>query len=87
MQQRGIWYCDGDNEVLDGIRVVSSLLGQRKIRIHRRCTRLISELQGYAWDEKACKRGEEKPVKANDHGPDAIRVWAKAKVPDWRLAA
>jgi PBSX family phage terminase large subunit len=87
MSQRGIWYTDGDNEVMDGIRVTSSLMAQKKIRINRRCKRLIAQIQSYAWDEKAAKRGEEKPIKFEDHGPDAIRIWAKGQVPDWRIAA
>lgn len=67
MMQRGIWHTDGDNEVLDGIRVLASLMAQKKVRIHKRCTKLIAQLQSYAWDEKAAKRGEEKPIKFEDH--------------------
>lgn len=87
MTQRAIWHCDGRNDVLDGIRVLASLFAQKKIRIHRRCKHLIKQLESYVWDDKACKRGEEKPVKSNDHGPDAIRIWAYEKVPAWRIAA
>lgn len=87
MLQRAIYHCDANNDVLDGIRVVSSLMARRKIRIHRRCENLLKQVQTYAWDEKAAKRGEEKPIKANDHGPDALRYWAYTKVPAWRLAA
>lgn len=85
--QRGIYYVDGDNEVLDGIRVLSSLFAQGKVRINKRCKRLIAQVQSYTWDEKAALRGEEKPVKKEDHGPDAIRIWAKGQVPEWRIAA
>lgn len=87
MSNRGIWYCDGDNDVLPGIAKVSSLLSQKKLRIHKRCEHLIKQLQAYSWDNKACLRGEEKPIKHEDHGPDAIRVWAYEKVPQWRLSA
>lgn len=87
MDTRGIWYCDGDNDVLPGIARLSSLMAQKKLRINRKCKRLIQQLQAYSWDDKACKRGEERPIKHEDHGPDAIRVWAFAKVPQWRLAA
>lgn len=86
MTQRGIWHCDAVNDVIDGIRTVSSLLSQRKIRIHERCENLCKQIQTYSWDEKAAKRGEEKPVKANDHGPDALRYFAQTKVPQWRIA-
>lgn len=62
-----------DNPVLEGIQMVSSALDADKIRIHRRCKHLIDELQGYVWDEKAQERGEDKPVKQNDHACDALR--------------
>lgn len=86
MTQRGIWHCDAVNDVLDGIRTVSSLLAQRKLKIHKRCSNLIQQMQTYSWDEKAAKRGEEKPVKDNDHGPDALRYGAHTKAPEWRIA-
>lgn len=86
MVQRGIWHCDADNEVLDGIRLVSNLLASKKIRIHKRCQKLIAELQTYSWDEKAAKLGEDKPVKQHDHAPDALRYFCKTKVQDYRLS-
>lgn len=86
MTQRGIYHCDAVNDVLDGIRTVSSLLAQRKIKIHKRCTILTMQLQSYSWDEKAAKRGEEKPLKENDHTVDAIRYGMHTRVPDWRIA-
>ena len=62
-----------DNSVLDGIRSVSSLLAADKLKLHESCTATIEEKQGYVWDDKAALRGEDKPVKVNDHGPDAER--------------
>lgn len=61
------------NEVIDGIRVVSSLLAAGKLRISRDCPALAGEIPGYAWDDKAAKAGEDKPVKISDHGCDALR--------------
>jgi hypothetical protein len=29
----------------------------------------------YIWDDKAAMRGEEKPLKTNDHAPDALRYY------------
>jgi phage terminase large subunit len=34
---------------------------------------LIRERFSYVWDEKAAQRGEDKPVKENDHACDAER--------------
>lgn len=73
-----------DNSVLDGIRTVGSLLAADRLRIHRACTGLLGELPGYAWDEKAAKRGEDKPVKTDDHGPDALRYGVRTTEALWR---
>ena len=62
-----------NNAVLDGIRVTSSLLGTNRLIILRRCSGLIREMTSYVWDPKASERGEDKPLKKNDHGPDALR--------------
>ena len=35
----------------------------------------LEEFQSYVWDEKAAARGEDKPVKANDHCMDAVRYF------------
>lgn len=86
LRSRGLYVKEGDNDVLDGIRKTASLFALRQIRIHRRCTGLIQELQGYAWDEKAGLIGDEKPIKARDHGPDALRYQINS-LPDWRISA
>lgn len=87
LTQRGIWYSDADNSVLDGIRTVSSMLCQRKLKIHENCIGLRRELMTYIWDEKARRRGEEKPIKTNDDRVDCLRYGIYGKVPDWRIAA
>lgn len=86
LRSRGLYVKEGINDVLDGIRRTASLFALRQIRIHRRCTGLIQELQGYAWDEKAGLIGDEKPIKARDHGPDALRYQINS-LPDWRISA
>lgn len=61
------------NSVLDGIRWVSSLLSEMKYFISETCTNTIKEKHSYIWDEKAQDRGEDKPVKQEDHAVDAER--------------
>lgn len=63
----------GKNEVVEGIRTMSSLLARDRLRIHRSCTGLLAELPGYSWDDKAAERGRDEPVKADDHSIDATR--------------
>ena len=62
-----------DNAVLEGIQLVASAIDAGVLMIHPRCKHLIDELQGYAWDPKAQERGEDKPIKQNDHACDALR--------------
>ncbi len=64
---------DGENDVLDGIRYTASLLSAGRLRIHRSCQHLLRELSGYVWDPKAQERGTDAPLKADDHGCDALR--------------
>ena len=84
LRGRGYVVKPADNDVEDGIRAVSSMLYQGKIRIHKRCAGLITEMRSYVWDDKARERGEEKPVKQLDHGPDALRYYVYTKIPEWR---
>jgi len=76
---------DADNAVLDGIRMVASLFAQKKIYIHESCVNTIREIGSYVWDEKAKQRGEEKPLKVDDHCMDALRYFCKTMIKRWRL--
>lgn len=82
--RRGVYVIQGDNDVLNGIRRVSTLFQSRKLRIHQRCQGLINELQSYVWDSKAAAMGTERPVKNLDHGPDALRYFVNTCLPPWR---
>jgi hypothetical protein len=62
-----------NNSVLDGVRLVSTLLAMGRLKIHRSCTGLLTEIPGYSWSDKDAKHGEDKPVKADDHGVDSLR--------------
>lgn len=62
-----------DNEVKGGIERVASLMSCDAFRVHRRCKNTLRELASYCWDEKAQERGEDKPLKDNDHCMDAMR--------------
>ena len=69
----GGWPMGADNDVRTGIRNTATLLSRRRLRIHRSCEGLLREMTGYVWDSKAQERGVDAPLKANDHGPDALR--------------
>lgn len=56
-----------DNDVMEGIKVTHSAFHQKKLMVNKRCKKFINELNSYIWDDKARERGEEKPLKLNDH--------------------
>lgn len=59
---------------LECIQVMSQLFHENKLRIHESCTETIKQVQGYEWDLKASQRGEDKPVKKDDHLVDSMRA-------------
>lgn len=62
------------DSVVNGISQVRTLFKQGKIKIHRRCQNLISELESYRYpDKKPDHNDPEMPVKENDHALDALR--------------
>jgi PBSX family phage terminase large subunit len=73
-----------DNTVLDGIRTVSSLFSTGDLLVHESARGLIDELPGYSWDDAAAERGEDKPIKENDHSCDALRYGVRTTEALWR---
>jgi PBSX family phage terminase large subunit len=73
-----------NNDVLDGIRTVSSLIGSDRLRVHASCKPLISELASYSWDDKATEAGHDKPLKVADHAVDALRYGIHTTEALWR---
>lgn len=63
------------NEVIDGIRNVSTALNQIMILFNDCCINTFKEYFSYIWDSKAAERGEDKPVKDNDHTCDSDRYF------------
>lgn len=84
LRRRDVYVLPADNNVLDGIRKTAALLGRREIQICESCTRLLEEMGAYVWDEKASQRGEDAPLKQNDHSADALRYYVNS-LPDWRF--
>lgn len=85
MAQQGIrGTTNADNEVLYGIRTLSSLVAANRVIITDRCPNLIRELPGYSWDPKATLAGEDKPMKVNDHATDAFRYAVVTTESIWR---
>lgn len=70
-----------NNEVLTGIRRISSLIGGDKLRVSDRCKGFLLEAPGYTWDSQATLKGRDEPIKRDDHSLDAGRY---AIMADWK---
>ncbi len=76
LKQDGFKVKKANNDVLDGIRFVGTLLTQGTLFFDRFCENTIKEFSSYVWDGKAAEHGEDKPVKERDHAMDALRYQA-----------
>ncbi|QDX92057.1 PBSX family phage terminase large subunit [Brevibacillus laterosporus] len=86
LRNRGFRIKDADNEVLEGIRMTSTMINKRKFKVHReRCPNFLKEVSSYVWDEKAVMRGVEQPLKHADHCMDAGRYFIKTIIKPRRL--
>lgn len=77
LRGRGYRVRNGKNDVLSGISDVNTLLYNDLLAIDARCTNTIAEFGLYLWDSKAADKGEDLPLKVNDHAMDAIRYFVK----------
>lgn len=73
LMQRGHKVQDADNNVINGIRYVSSQLSTGKYFIDESCIETNKEYQSYVWDSKAQLQGKDKPLKTHDHTCDCDR--------------
>jgi PBSX family phage terminase large subunit len=72
------------NDVLAGIRTMGSLLATDRLQVSDRCRHFIDQIPGYAWDPKATDKGEDKPIKVDDHEADAGRYAVHSTRTLWR---
>lgn len=62
------------DSITTGINLIRGLFKSNRLKIHKRCTNLISELETYSYPEKRTNNNEpENPIKENDHALDALR--------------
>lgn len=64
---------DADNDVYNGIVTMCNLINEGSLSICAGCHNLIREMEGYVWDPALSKKGEDAPLKQNDHAVDAMR--------------
>lgn len=77
LRKRGHSVRKANNDVLDGISDVASMLSLDRLKFHSSCKLAIEEFGLYSWDEKASEAGEDKPLKVNDHACDDIRYFVR----------
>lgn len=77
LQKRGIHPVNALNDVNEGIiSTIKWLKGDQRtgqLYICKECVNLIREIEGYVWHPKCLEKGEDEPLKVNDHAVDALR--------------
>lgn len=87
-KQNKIAVKEADNSVIDGINLVLNWLDEERIHIvEEKCPNIIREFNSYIWDEKAQEKGEDKPIKQNDHALDALRYLLQTLFPNKKRGA
>ena len=79
IRRKGYHVRRADNDVKEGIDDVSTMLANQLLAFCDCCVNTIGEFGIYSWDEKASERGEDAPLKENDHAMDAIRYFVRTK--------
>ncbi|UAK38436.1 PBSX family phage terminase large subunit [Gordonia bronchialis] len=67
LQQDGMHSYTANNDLGYGVPLLGSLFSRGRLKISSRCVRLAREIPGYSWDPKATEKGQDIPIKANDH--------------------
>lgn len=80
LKRRGHKVRKANNNVLDGIRQTARMFSRGEIIIDAGCVNTIRELENYRWDPAAAARGEDRPVKVDDHAADALRYYVMTAV-------
>lgn len=76
--KKGIYTSDCNKEVVDGITLVTQLIGEKRLFVHESCKNLIKEFYTYSWDDKkSVSQGKDVVVKVNDDCCDALRYACK----------
>jgi PBSX family phage terminase large subunit len=77
LQKRGMHPVNAENDVNEGIiKMIQWLKGDSKtgqVYVCSECKNLIKEIESYVWHPKCVEKGEDEPLKMNDHAVDALR--------------
>jgi PBSX family phage terminase large subunit len=73
LRKRGLPVLDADNDVLNGIGFMTSEMQKGNLFVCEDCPNLIREVESYVWDSKAAEKGDDQPLKKDDHSIDSLR--------------
>ncbi len=73
LRKRGFHVVDADNDVINGLNFMTSEMKKGNLFVCEECPNMIREIESYVWDSKATERGEDKPLKKDDHSIDSGR--------------
>jgi PBSX family phage terminase large subunit len=73
LQRKGYHVIHADNDVENGIQTMTSEMKKGNLYVCDECVNTIREIESYVWDSKLADKGEDAPLKKNDHSVDALR--------------
>jgi PBSX family phage terminase large subunit len=88
LQRRNMHVVHANNDVENGIQILTSEMKAGNLYICSECVNTIREIETYVWDSKAAEKGYDEPLKKDDHAVDALRyAIASHKVPKFNTIA
>lgn len=73
LQRRGMHVVHANNDVENGIQIMTSEMKKGNLYVCDECVNTIREIESYVWDPKLAAKGEDAPMKKDDHAVDALR--------------
>lgn len=73
LRRMNIHVVHANNDVYNGIQLMTNLVKEGSLTICESCPNLIREMEGYVWDQSKSKQGIDAPLKQADHALDALR--------------
>lgn len=73
LRRRGMHVVHANNDVENGIQIMTSEMKRGALLVRTHCKNLIREIETYVWDNKAAEKGWDQPKKTDDHAVDALR--------------
>ena len=72
-RRKNLYPIDANNDVYNGVTHMVSEMREGNLYVLEGCLNTIREIESYVWDPRASERGEDEPLKQDDHCMDALR--------------